>query len=121
MKTMSKSPTDDLQQIMVTPIWNPIVANYTLQAIGTSLPLLMIMLFEPLLTSGREDNMVGVPACIGTVGWSSFGGFVFAFIGVMQGKRMKFTNSSFSCNDVLANLGIVVCLLHVFIALRITS
>ena len=106
---------------MVTPIWNPIVANYTLQAIGTSLPLLMIMLFEPLLTSGREDNMVGVPACIGAMGWSSFGGVVFAFIGVMQGKRMKFTNSSFSCNDVLANLGIVVCLLHVFIALRITS
>ena len=65
--------------------------------------------------------MVGVPACIGTVGWSSFGGFVFAFVGVVQGKRMKFTNPSFSCNDVLANLGIIVCLLHVFIALHITS
>lgn len=53
MKTLSKSPTDDLQQMMVTPIWNPVVANYTLQAIGTTFPLLIIMVFEPLLSSER--------------------------------------------------------------------
>lgn len=49
--------------IVEEPIWNWVVANITLMALGTSAPELMLALIEALLTLGKPAGELG-PSCI---------------------------------------------------------
>jgi solute carrier family 8 (sodium/calcium exchanger) len=61
-------PARDGRMLKVSAlVWDPTVANFTLTALGTSAPEIMLAVIEALLTLGRPQRQLGSSTILGMV------------------------------------------------------